>query len=120
MPTDQIQRITDLTAEQKDTLDRVAPLVEEKAVDALEEAKVVSSEGHEKALEALALARSQGQPPEEVQGLTTPEAGTPTVQAGASPTAAPTPGLSPTAVATPTPRRRRRQSSALRGHTRAG
>jgi len=102
VPPGQIQRITDLTAEQTDTLDRVGSLVEGKAVDALEEARVVSSDGHEKALEALALAESQGQLPEEVQGLTTPQAGTPTVQAGASPTGGPAHGASPTAVATPT------------------
>jgi hypothetical protein len=103
VPTDQIERITDLTAEQKDTLDRVAPLVGEKAVDELEQARVVSSEGHEKALEALALARSPEKPPGEVPGLTTPQAGTPTVQAGASPTTEPMPGSSPTAQASPTP-----------------
>jgi hypothetical protein len=105
VPTGQIERITDLTAEQKDTLDRVAPLVEEKAVDELEEARVVSSEGHEKAVQALATALSEQKPPEEVSGLTTPKAGTPTAGAGtsASPTTEPTRGASPTAVATPTP-----------------
>ena len=103
VPPAQIERITDLTANQQDTLDRVAPLVEEKAVDELEQARVISSEGHEKAVQALALAQSQEEPPEEVLGLTTPQAGTPTVQTGASPTSEPTPGASPTAVATPTP-----------------
>jgi hypothetical protein len=103
VPPDQIARITDLTANQQDTLDRVAPLVDEKAVDELEHARVVSSEGHEKALEALALANSPEKPPGEVPGLTTPQAGTPTSQAGASPTTEPMPGSSPTAQASPTP-----------------
>ena len=102
VPTGQIERITDLTAEQTDTLDRVAPLVKENAVDELEEAMVVSSEGHEKAVQALATALSEQKPPEEVSGLTTPKAGTPTAGAGASPTATPMSGLGPTAVATPT------------------
>jgi hypothetical protein len=102
VPPDQIARITDLTAEQQDTLDRVAPLVEDKAVDELEHAKVVSSEGHVKAVEALALANSPGESPGEVPGLETPQAGTPTSQAGASPTTEPTPGASPTAQASPT------------------
>jgi hypothetical protein len=104
VPPGQIQRITDLTAEQQDTLDQVAPLVDQKAVDELEEAMVISSEGHEKAVQALAEA-SQEKPPEEVSGSTTPGAGTPTVGAGASasPTPEPTHGASPTAVASPTP-----------------
>ena len=104
VPTGQIARITDLTAEQQDTLDRVAPLVKENAVDELEEAMVVSSEGHEKAVQALATALSGEKPPEGVSGPTTPEAGTPTAGAGASgsPTTGPTSGASPTAVATPT------------------
>jgi len=104
VPTGQIERITDLTAEQQDTLDRVAPLVKENAVDELEEAMVVSSEGHEKAVQALATALSGEKPPEGVSGPTTPEAGTPTAGAGASgsPTTGPTSGASPTAVATPT------------------
>lgn len=103
VPPSQIERITYLTAAQKDTLDRVAPLVDEKAVDELEQARVVSSEGHEKAVQALAVALSQEKPPEEVLGLTTPQAGTPTVQPGASPTSEPTPGASPTAAASATP-----------------
>jgi hypothetical protein len=103
VPPDQIQRITELTAEQKDTLDRVAPLVDQKAVGTLEEAKVVSSEGHDKAMEALALAGSQGQSAGEIQSLTTPQAGTPTAGPVASPTGVPTPPSSPTPVATPTP-----------------
>jgi len=100
VPTGQIERITDLTAEQTDTLDRVAPLVKENAVDELEEAMVVSSEGHEKAVQALETALSEEKPPEEVSGATTPGAGTP--PAGASPTTTPMSGLGPTAVATPT------------------
>jgi hypothetical protein len=103
VPPDQIQRITDLTAEQKDTLDRVAPLVDQKAVGTLEQARVVSSEGHEKAVQALAVAQSQGQSAGEIQGLTTPEAGTPTAGPVTSPTGVPTPPSSPTPVATPTP-----------------
>jgi len=111
VPSDQIERITDLTAKQQDVLDQVAPLVKEEAADELEEALVVSSEGHAKAVEALALARSQEEPPEELLALTTPGAGTPTAGAGASPTAGPsptsetTPGLSPTpgTEASPTP-----------------
>ena len=103
VPSDQIERITDLTAAQQDTLDRVAPLVEDKAVDELEEARVVSSEGHERAVEALAVALSQEESAREAAGLTTPQAGTPTVQPGTSPTGEPTRGASPTAAATPTP-----------------
>ena len=103
VPSGQIERITDLTAAQQDTLDRVAPLVEDKAVDELEEARVVSSEGHERAVEALAVALSQEESAREAAGLTTPQAGTPTVQPGTSPTGEPTHGASPTAAATPTP-----------------
>ena len=103
VPSDQIERITDLTAAQQDTLDRVAPLVEDKAVDDLEQARVVSSEGHERAVEALAVALSQEESAREAAGLTTPQAGTPTVQPGTSPTGEPTRGASPTAAATPTP-----------------
>jgi hypothetical protein len=105
VPSDQIQRITDLTAEQKDTLDRVAPLVEEKAAGDLEQARIVSSDGHEKAVQALAVALSQEEAAREVAGLSTPQAGTPTAGPGASasPTTEPTHGASPTAVATPTP-----------------
>jgi len=105
VPSDQIQRITDLTAEQQDTLDRVAPLVEEKAAGDLEQARVVSSDGHEKAVLALAVALSQEEAAKEVAGLSTPQAGTPTAGPGASasPTTEPTHGASPTAVATPTP-----------------
>ena len=103
VPSGQIERITDLTAAQQDTLDRVAPLVEDKAVDELEEARVVSSEGHERAVEALAVALSQEESAREAAGLTTPQAGTPTVQPGTSPTGEPTRGASPTAAATPTP-----------------
>jgi Domain of unknown function (DUF5667) len=101
VPPDQIERISDLTAEQQDTLDRVAPLVKENAVDELEEAMVVSSEGHEKAVQALETALSEAKPPEGVSGATTPGAGTPT--AGTNPTTTPVSGLGPTAVATPTP-----------------
>jgi hypothetical protein len=98
VPTDQIQRITDLTAEQKDTLDRVGPLVEAKAADELAQAKVVSSEGYDKAVVALAAARAQG--PQDTPGLTTPATGTPSAGAG---TASPTPGSSPGAAASPSP-----------------
>jgi hypothetical protein len=103
VPPDQIERITDLTAEQQDTLDRVAPLVEDKAVDELAQAMVVSSEGHEKAVQALATALSEGKPGEQVPGSMTPQAGTPTAGAGTAPTATPTSGLGPTAGATSTP-----------------
>jgi hypothetical protein len=103
VPRGQIERITDLTAEQKDTLDRVAPLVEEKAVDELEAARVVSSEGHDKAVQALATALSEEKPPEEVSGLTTPGAGTPTAPTGASPTPAPTPASTATSQPSSTP-----------------
>jgi hypothetical protein len=102
VPSGQIERITDLTAAQQDTLDRVGPLVEDKAVDDLEQARVVSSEGHERAVEALAVALSQEESAREAAGLTTPQAGTPTVQPGTSPTGEPTHGASPTAAATPT------------------
>jgi len=98
VPTDQIQRITDLTAEQKVTLDRVGPLVEAKAADELAQAKVVSSEGYDKAVVALAAARAEG--PEETPGLTTPATGTPSASAG---TASPTPGSSPGAAASSSP-----------------
>ncbi len=98
VPTDQIQRITDLTAEQTATLDRVGPLVESKAADELAEARVVSSEGYDKAVVALAAARAEG--PEETPGLTTPATGTPSAGAG---TASPTPGSSPGAAASPSP-----------------
>ena len=102
VPADQIQRITDLTADQGDVLDSVAPLVKEEAEDELDQAMVVSSEGHEKALDALATALAE-QPPEETPGLTTPGAGTPTVQPDASSTAESTPGSSATAEASGTP-----------------
>jgi hypothetical protein len=102
VPTDQIERITDLTAKQQDTLDSVAPLVEDEAADELQEAMVVSSEGHEKAVQALVAALAE-QPPKETPGPTTPGAGTPTPQAGTSPTAESTPGSSPTAEASATP-----------------
>jgi hypothetical protein len=100
VPTDQIERITDLTAQQQDVLDSVAPLVEDNAVEELEEAMVVSSEGHDKAVQALEAARSQ-EPLDGIPGLTTPGTGTPTAEAGASPTAEGTPGLTPTPEATP-------------------
>jgi hypothetical protein len=100
VPTDQIERITDLTAQQQDVLDSVAPLVEDNAVEELEEAMVVSSEGHEKAVQALAAAVQQN--PEWIPRLSTPGATTtPTPGAGASPTAEGTPGLTPTPEATP-------------------
>jgi len=100
VPTDQIERITDLTAQQQDVLDSVAPLVEDNAVEELEEAMVVSSEGHEKAVQALAAAVQQN--PEWIPRLSTPGATTtPTSAAGASPTAEGTPGLTPTPEATP-------------------
>jgi hypothetical protein len=105
VPADQIERITELTAKQKDILDSVAPLVVEEAVDELEEARVVSSEGHERAVQALAAARSQPEPPEELPGLTTPAAGAPTAEAVASPspTAEGGPEASPTTEASATP-----------------
>jgi len=105
LPQDQIERIGELTAKQQEVLDQVEPLVEEEAVDELEEALVVSSEGHERAVQALALARSEEEPPEEALALTTPEAGTPTAEAdaGASPTAQAEPDESPTAEASSTP-----------------
>jgi len=69
VPQDQIERIGELTAKQQEVLDQVEPLVEEEAVDELEEAMVVSSEGHERAVQVLALARS-----EEAAGEVTPTA----------------------------------------------
>jgi hypothetical protein len=115
VPTEQIERITDLTAKQQDVLGEVAPLVETNAADELQEAMVVSSEGHDMAVLALAQAgsNSEGQGP---NGKATPGAGgTPSVTPGAegSPGASATPGTAafagssptgtPSATATPTP-----------------
>jgi hypothetical protein len=115
VPTEQIERITDLTAKQQDVLGEVAPLVDTNAADELQEAMVVSSEGHEKAVLALAQAssNSEGQGP---NGNATPGAGgTPSATPGAegSPGASTTPGSAasagssptgtPSATATPTP-----------------
>jgi hypothetical protein len=117
VPTQQIERITDLTAKQQDVLGQVAPLVETNAADELQEAMVVSSEGHDMAVLALALAQarsnSEGQGP---NGKATPGAGgTPSATPGAegSPGASATPGSAafagssptgtPSATATPTP-----------------
>jgi len=115
VPTEQIERITDLTAKQQDVLGEVAPLVETNAADELQEAMVVSSEGHDMAVLALAQAstNSEGQGP---NGKATPGAGgTPSATPGAegSPGASATPGSAafagssptgtPSAVATPTP-----------------
>jgi hypothetical protein len=100
VPADQIQRITDLTAQQQDVLGTVAPLVEDNAVDELEQAMVVSSEGHEKAVQALAALAQQN--PQWIPHPSTPGP-TGTVGAGESPTPGATPGLTPTPEATPTP-----------------
>jgi hypothetical protein len=115
VPPHQIERITDLTAKQQDVLGQVAPLVEEGATDELEQAMVVSTEGHEKAVQALAQAvsNSQGQGP---NGEATPGAvETPSATPGAegSPAASATPSSAalaessptgtPSAMATPTP-----------------
>jgi hypothetical protein len=102
VPADQIERITDLTAQQQDVLGTVAPLIENNAVEELEEAMVVSSEGHEKAVQALAALAQQN--PQWIPSLSTPgTTTTPTPGAGASPTAGATPGLTPTPEATATP-----------------
>ncbi len=106
VPSDQIERITDLTARQQDVLEEVAPLVDEAASDELEEARLVSSEGHEKAVLALASARSDEESAEEVLlPLTTPQAGTATAEAGsaATSTAQAGPEGSPTEEASATP-----------------
>lgn len=106
VPSDQIERITDLTARQQDVLEEVAPLVDEAAADELEEARLVSSEGHEKAVLALASARSDEESAEEVLlPLTTPQAGTATAEAGsaATSTAQAGPEGSPTGEASATP-----------------
>jgi hypothetical protein len=101
VPPDQIQRITDLTAQQQDVLGSVAPLVDDNAVEELQEAMVVSSEGHEKAVVALAAAAQLN--PEWVPRLPTPGTTTPTAGAGASATPGATPGVTPTPEATATP-----------------
>jgi hypothetical protein len=101
VPADQIERITDLTAQQQDVLSTVAPLVEDNAVEELQEAMVVSSEGHDKAVQALATLAQQN--PQWVPRLSTPGTTTPTPGAGASATAGATPGLTPTPEATATP-----------------
>jgi hypothetical protein len=101
VPTDQIERITDLTAQQQDVLGSVDLLVEDNAVEELEAAMVVSSEGHEKGVQALATLSQQN--PKGVPGLLTQGTTTPTPGAGASPTAGATPGLTPTPEATATP-----------------
>jgi hypothetical protein len=115
VPTEQVERITDLTAKQQDVLGEVAPLVETNAVDELQEAMVVSSEGHEKAVLALAQASSNGGSQGPNGGATPGAGGTPSVTPGAGrlPGASTTPGGAasagssptgtPSAVATPTP-----------------
>jgi hypothetical protein len=113
VPTQQIERITDLTAKQQDVLGQVAPLVDTNAADELQEAMVVSSEGHEKAVLALAQAssNSEGQGPNATPGAGETPAATP--GAGGLPGTSATPGSAafagssptgtPSAVATPTP-----------------
>jgi hypothetical protein len=101
VPADQIARITDLTAQQQDVLGSVAPLVDDNAVEELEEAMVVSSEGHEKAVQALAVIAEQN--PQWVPHATPGATATPTPGAGTSPAAGATPGLTPTPEATATP-----------------
>ena len=98
VPPGQIERITDLTAQQQDVLGDV--LVEEDAADELEQAMVVSSEGYEKAIDALAAALSQ-----EPGGFPSlaPGTATPTGSPDASPTGESTPSSSPTPEASPTP-----------------
>ena len=118
VPTDQIERITDLTAQQQDVLGSVDLLVEDNAVEELEEAMVVSSEGHDRALLALALATAPGQlagaggtatpqaQPSATAAEGTPEAGgsvTPTPTGGASPAATETTPAGPTPESTPAP-----------------
>jgi hypothetical protein len=101
VPFDQIERITSLTAKQQDVLDGVGHLVNDQAVEELEEARVVSTEGHERALQALALTNPQQEPSAGVPDSASPEAGTPTSQASA--TAEPTSGVSADESVTPTP-----------------
>lgn len=101
VPPEQIERITNLTAQQQDVLGDVAPLVEETAVDELEQAMVISSEGHEKAVQALAAIAQQN--PQWVPRLSTPGAATTTPEAAESPTPEATPGLTTTPEATATP-----------------
>jgi len=98
VPQDHIERIGELTAKQQDVLDQVEPLVEEEAADELEEAMVVSSEGHERAVQALALARSgEEQTPEEAA------AGEATPTPGSIPSRTPASGALPPAEASPEP-----------------
>jgi hypothetical protein len=99
VPEDHIERIGELTAKQQDVLDDAEPLVEEEATDELEEAMVVSSEGHARAVQALALARSAEEeaPEEAVVGEVTPTPGSkPSVTPGAG-------GALPPAEASPEP-----------------
>ncbi len=98
VPQDHIERIGELTAKQQDVLDDVEPLVEEGAADELEEAMVVSSEGHARAVQALALARfgEEETPEEAVVGEATP---TP----GSKPSVTPAGGALPPAEASPEP-----------------
>ena len=103
VPPGQIQRITDLTAKQQDVLGEVAPLVETDAADELEEAMVMSSEGHDKAVLALVQAslNSEGQGP---NGEATPGAGeTPSATPASAAFAGSSPTGTPSASATPTP-----------------
>lgn len=98
VPQDHIERIGELTAKQQDVLGQVEPLVEEEAADELEEAMVVSSEGHERAVQALALAlaRAEEETPEEAAGEVTPAA-------ESIPSRTPASGALPSAEASPEP-----------------
>ncbi len=102
VPPQQIERISDLTAQQQEVLEQVEPLVEEKAVDELDLAKQVSSEGHEKAVFALALAGSPEEGGETAVGAEATATGTPASPTpGASVLNEPTPAGTPSAGATP-------------------
>lgn len=88
-----VQRVTELTTRQEEVLTEVEPLVKPEARDELEEAQVVSREGKDRAIQALALL----QPPEEAQPAGVVPEEEPTATATGSPK--PSPTVSPTAEA---------------------
>jgi hypothetical protein len=104
VPAPQIERISNLTAQQQEVLEQVTPLVTEDAADELEVARQVSSDGHEKALFALSLAQAgeEGGGPD---GALAAGEGTPgsTATPGGTTVAEPSPTGTPPVEGTPTP-----------------
>jgi hypothetical protein len=110
VPAPQIERISNLTAQQQQVLEQVTPLVTEDAADELDVARQVSSDGHERALFALSLAQAseEGGGPDEALA---PTEGTPGGEStrgseatpGSTAAAEPSPTGTPSAGATPTP-----------------